>query len=169
MASVKRLVVALALALAACTPPPSTSGGDSPGTSAGGSFSAPYEIFDGDRALELTEQCSRISPGPVASTWTPTDADIRAMEPALLERLQQELVAADWDADASTYIRQYGGLVIGDRRVIYVHGFTPANNDPDEGWRTHAHVICDGGPITFGVEYQTLDRRLVNFAFNGPY
>jgi hypothetical protein len=170
MASSKHLLAGFALALAACTPPAgSSAGGDSSSETSSDGFSAPYEIFAGDRALELTEQCSRISPGPAESTWTPSDTDIRAMEPALLERLRRELVAIGWEADPSSYVRQYGGLVIGNRRVIYTHGFTLEGDDPDEGWRTHAHTICDGGPITFGVEYEPTTRRFANFAFNGPF
>jgi hypothetical protein len=168
MVSVKHLVAALALALAACTPPADTSDDASSGTSASGAFSAPYEIFDGDRALELTEQCSRTSPGPVESTWTPTDADVRAMEPALLERVRRELATATGSQEnARDYVRQYGGLVTGGRRVIYTHGFIERIDDPDEGWRTHARIICDGGPITFGVEYDPATRQFSNFAFNG--
>jgi hypothetical protein len=164
----KHLVAALALALAACTPPPSTSGGGSPATSASSAFSAPYEIFDGDRALELTEQCSRISPGPVEGTWTPSATDIRAMEPALIQRLREGLVAeTDSQEDAPNYIRQYGGLVIDGRRVIYAHGFLERIDDPEEGWRSHARIICDGGSITFGAEYDPATRELSNFAFNG--
>jgi hypothetical protein len=165
MVSTKHILAAFALALAACTPPTGPSGGGG----AGGAFSAPYEIFDGDRALELTEQCSRISPGPVESTWTPSDSDIRAMEPALLERVRQELTTAGAQEDAAAYIRQYGGLVIAGKRVIYSHGFIERIDDPDEGWRTHARIICDGGPITFGVEYDPATREFANFAFNGPY
>jgi hypothetical protein len=148
--------------LAACTPPAGTD-------PSGGAFSAPYEIFDGDRALELTEQCSRISPGPVESTWTPSDSDIRAMEPALLERVRRELATANTQEDAAAYVRQYGGLVISGRRVIYAHGFIEHIDDPDQGWRTHARIICDGGPITFGVEYDPATRQFANFAFNGGF
>jgi hypothetical protein len=161
---------ALVLALAACTPPTGPSAGDNSNSEANsGAFTAPYEIFAGDRALELTEQCSRISPGPVESTWTPSASEISAMEPALLERVRQELTTANAQEDAAAYIRQYAGLVIGGRRVIYTHGFIERIDDPDEGWRTHARIICDGGPITFGVEYDPATRTFANFAFNGPY
>jgi hypothetical protein len=169
MVSVKHLLAALAVTLAACTPPTEPSaGGDNSGMSSG-AFSAPHEIFAGERALELTEQCSRVSPGPVENTWTPSAADIDAMEPALLERVRQELATAGAQEDAATYVRQYGGLVIGGKRVIYTHGFIERIDDPDEGWRTHARIICDGGPITFGVEYDLATRAFSNFAFNGPY
>jgi hypothetical protein len=125
--------------------------------------------FDGERAATLAQQCSRISPGPVQRTWTPTDEDVRAMEPALFVRLQRELLAASWDADPASYIRQYGGLVIGGHRIIYTHGFTPSEHNPNDIWRTQFYDICDGGPITFGVEYDPATREFSNFAFNGPY
>lgn len=158
MVYVKHFLAAACLTLVACTPPPARA-----------SFTAPYEIFDGERALELTEQCSRPSPGPVGGTWTPTDADIRGMDPALLARVSEELRNANAQENAAAYIRQYGGLVINGRRVIYTHGFLQRIDDPDEGWRSHPMVICDGGEITFGVEYDPETQTFANFAFNGPY
>jgi hypothetical protein len=159
MVSVKHVFAAATfVALAACTPPGARAG-----------FTAPYEIFDGERALELTEQCSRPSPGPVSGTWTPTEAQIRAMEPALVTRVAEELTNANAQENAAAYIRQYGGLVINGRRVIYAHGFVLRDEDPDEGWRSHPMVICDGGEITFGVEYDPETRTFANFAFNGGF
>ena len=34
-------------------------------------------------------------------------------------------------------------------------------------WRTQATQICDGGTITFGVEYDPATGQFSNFAFNG--
>jgi len=41
--------------------------------------------------------------------------------------------------------------------------------DSNSDWRTQAVQICDGGPITFGVEYDPGSGQFSNFAFNGPY
>jgi len=63
------------------------------------------------------------------------------------------------------------GFVIGGRRVIYVNGvhedMIERNMDPSYDWRTRPVMICDGGPITFGVEYDPATRQFANFSFNG--
>lgn len=165
----KRAFFALALITAACTPPqngaqrPDDGGGDS-------AFAANTStIFAGEKALELTEPCSRTPPGPIDGTWTPTQAEIDAMEPALAQ-LVSETLRTQWpettDVDIAAYHRQYGGLVLGGRRVIYVNGFRLNEQDTDV-WRDFPHIICDGGPIMFGAEYDPETRTFGNFAFNG--
>lgn len=159
MISSRHLFTALlALVALSCAPAPISQ-----------SFTAPAAVFDGERARELTEQCSRPSPGPVEGVWTPSEAQIAAMEPALRARIDEELTQANVEEDPSEYIRQYGGLIIGGKRVIYTHGFLQRIDDPDEAWRTHPMVICDGGPITFGVEYDPATQTFANFAFNGGF
>jgi hypothetical protein len=70
------------------------------------------------------------------------------------------------------YYRQYAGFVIGGRRVIYVNGVADSavrSTNPNQpfDWRTQAVQICDGGTVTFGVEYDPQTRQFSNFAFNG--
>lgn len=127
-------------------------------------------VFEGDKARELTQQCSRAAPGPAEETWTPEAADIAAMEPALATLIDTELYA-QWPNEAlsaSDYRRQYGGLIVGGRRIIYINGFRAEGEDGEIAvWRTWPMIICDGGPITFGVEYDPADGSFSNFAFNG--
>lgn len=132
-------------------------------------------IFPAAKARELAPQCSRISPGPVTDVWTPANADIDAMEPALAKLLASKLAAVDGGhyATAGDYYRQYAGLVIGGRRIIYaggVHKSAVMDNRPEyrDLWRRQAVTICDGGPIVFGVEYNPTTKTFANFAFNGP-
>ena len=61
------------------------------------------------------------------------------------------------------YYRQYGGFVIGGRRVIYVqrrHRQRDRARPVDRRRLAHARpsIICDGGAITFGVEYDPATR-----------
>ncbi len=76
------------------------------------------------------------------------------------------------------YYRQYAGFVIKGRRVIYVNGFYGGNveepsvphakGDKVPGdWRHTAQMICDGGSITFGVEYYPDTGTFSSFSFNG--
>ncbi|WP_395646528.1 hypothetical protein [Terricaulis sp.] len=131
-------------------------------------------VLAGEAALALTHQCSRISPGPVESQWTPTAAELDEAEDALILLLSQQLEAAGQSPSPGDYYRQYAGFVIGGRRVIYVNGVSEGGIDVDPGpafhpgeWRTHAIQICDGGTMTFGAEYDVETKAFSNFVFNG--
>jgi hypothetical protein len=163
MVSVKHLAAALVLFASSCAAPAAPPSPYPPNTGA---------VFEGERARALITQCSRTSPGPVEGTWTPTQADVAWLEselPDLVERERQRQWPDDRFASTDFY-RQYGGLIIHGRRVVYVNGVRSSEIERDLGvadWRIHAISICDGGPITFGVEYDLQTRMFSNFAFNG--
>lgn len=140
-----------------------------------------YSIFPGERALALTSQCSRFVP-EAEGTWTPTDEDVAALEPALFRVLATELrregreTAAE-QPEAQSFYRQYGGLIVKGRRVIYVNGVLELERRSADmarlttsftfDWRTQTMMYCDGGSNTFGVEFDVRSRRFRNFQFNG--
>lgn len=167
-----RLVVAF-LALAGCAPTPPQSGLVQD-RRADLWTAETRTILTGDAARALAHQCSRVSPGPVEDIWTPSDADVASLEDALVAELTRQLEAAGESASPQSYYRQYAGFVVGGRRMIYVNGVSESAIDADPGpafhpsnWQTYAVQICDGGPITFGVEYDPATRQFSNFAFNG--
>lgn len=128
-------------------------------------------VFAGERSRELIPQCSRLSPGPVEDTWTPSESELNALEVALPSLLERQLLTR-WPEDgirALDYYRQYGGLVIAGRRIIYVHGvhkhIVELPSDPST-WRQNAMRVCDGGPMAFGTEYNPQTREFSNFVFN---
>ena len=120
-------------------------------------------------ATGLLDQCSRGTPEADEGTWTPSPADIAALERALPAALatqgRPELAGAPqgWN-------RQYVGIVRGGRRYIYGNFFpedvTGHSRDPDQ-WRREPVIVCDGGPSFFGVEYDVEARRFTHFGFNG--
>jgi len=153
--------------LAACSAPAT------PATRAPSPFApSTYTILIGQEALALSHQCSRPSPGPVQAQWTPTEAEIQTLEPNLGTILQTHLERTGQTTPVTDYYRQYAGFVIGGRRVIYINGVersaieTSNSNHPFD-WRTQATGICDGGPITFGVEFDPVSGEFTQFAFNG--
>jgi hypothetical protein len=123
--------------------------------------------------MKLTHQCSRISPGPVTGQWTPSDAQLEAFDVPLTDVLGGQLNRAGVTTAPRDYYRQYAGFIINGRRVIYVNGVVRSTIDdhpnPDHpfDWRTQAMGICDGGPITFGAEFDAQTHQVSNFAFNG--
>ncbi len=130
-------------------------------------------VFPGAKALELARQCSRASPGPVQGTWTPSPQQISELDdqllPALMVQLiQRELVDNGWQA--TDYYRQYGGLIVGGQRIIYVNGFhrhVVEQSPQAASWKTAAIGICDGGELAFGAEYDPESKSLEKFQFNG--
>lgn len=133
-------------------------------------------VLPADTARMLSRQCSRVSPGPIEDTWTPSQAEIQTMEDGLILLLAQKLEERCESPSPGDYYRQIAGFVIGGRRVIYVNGVhrgavedspvvTP--RDLRRTWRDYPIQICDGGSVTFGVEYDPATRQFSNFAFNG--
>lgn len=176
MVSVKRLVVALLIAsAAACAPPPAPPASSAIQEQVADLWTADTRtVLTGDAARALGRQCSRISPGPIEDVWTPTEAEIGAMEDELILLVAHQQEERGESPSPGGYYRQYAGFVIGGRRIIYVNGIDGAAIDSDPGpafhpgnWREYAVQICDGGPITFGVEYDPATRQFSNFAFNG--
>ncbi|HEX4303024.1 MAG TPA: hypothetical protein VHZ78_09535 [Rhizomicrobium sp.] len=115
-------------------------------------------VFPAEQAAQLARQCSRAAPR-AEGAWLPTPADIAKLEPGLT----QTLIVAKVQPGA--YYRQYGGLIVGGRHIIYVNGVR--NAVVTGNWRTAPISICDGGALAFGVEYDPATGRFEHFAFNG--
>ncbi|MFT3728408.1 MAG: hypothetical protein QM759_11345 [Terricaulis sp.] len=128
-------------------------------------------VLSGAEALKLTHQCSRASPGPVSGQWTPSADDLDAFDVPLTDVLRGQLLRAGVTAAPRDYDRQFAGFIVNGRRVIYVNGFnrSTTDNQPNTSfdWHTQAVAICDGGPITFGAEFDAETHQVTKFAFNG--
>jgi hypothetical protein len=144
-------------------------------------------LFPADRALELLKQCSRSRFSTVHETWLPTVEQLSALETAVAEVLARELSRFWGRSDGPhvrDYYRQYSGIVLNGRKVIYVNGFHSneitflpgeeraaaamplAFRDPD-GWRQHPLMVCDGGAYFFGAIYDPESSKVLEFEFNG--
>lgn len=189
MVSARQILPILFLALAACTQPEENRlccAAPEPPTAQDrvASLWTPETrtVLTGDQARALSHQCSRVSPGPVTDIWTPSEDDLNTLEDVLIAQLARELEQRGESPSPGGYYRQYAGFVIGGKQIIYVNGvdesvierdLAPPSSDPNAivinfDWRTQATQICDGGAITFGVEYDPSTGRFSNFAFNGP-
>jgi hypothetical protein len=123
-----------------------------------------------EHARDLLRQCSRATPDKVQGVWTPSAAQIAEFETRLPPALAQ--VKPQHHAG---YGRQYGGLIVGGRRLIYVNAFPAgALEDMDKDratWAdkaTHqAFVVCDGGEDFFGALYDPATKTFSEFKFNG--
>ncbi len=137
-------------------------------------------VLVGEEAKQLTQQCSRPSPGPADSVFVPPAGEIKNLELVLGPLLATKIAEYKWGRPGLVprdYYRQYAGFVVRGRREIYVNGFhhrvidedavlrAHGINTPD--WRRTAQSICDGGWLAFGVEYDPATKVFSNFAFNG--
>ena len=123
-------------------------------------------------------QCSRERPGDVTGYWLPQAAQIVELErrlPDLLDREIHRIVRTNdpHGPQMPNYLRQYAGLVIGGRKIIYVNGFLADQTRPGDGlvrktdWRSRPVSVCDGYINYFGVEYDPETRDFAHLAFNG--
>lgn len=133
-------------------------------------------LFPASNARSFLQQCSRSVPEHVTGTWLPTRAQILELEarlPAALWNVVSKRESPIFLWQHAPIGRQYGGLIVGDRKVIYVNAFPilrdKLSGDPfPSGDHSKKPVLmCDGGPNFFGVEFDPATNTFEDFEFNG--
>jgi hypothetical protein len=116
----------------------------------------------------------------VQGAWLPDAATIRAVE----ERLGTAFDAAVEKAGLTgarrrplaEYHRQYGGRVVGGRRIVYLNAFPESYLQlglelrpplPAPDWRHIAVNVCDGWTSFFGAEFDVGLEKITAVLFNG--
>jgi len=157
----------------------------------GGSGDAAAELAPALRVVLPAASAARWQPCTeppfgVAGFWTPSDSLAKAVDGALAPVLAAALRRVGAEGRAADYHRQYLGVVIDGRRMVYVNGFhhfyvedmlrtemVVARIDttsPPVGadfWKRYPVGVCDGGAAFFGVVYDPLARRFGAVRFNG--
>jgi hypothetical protein len=124
-------------------------------------------VFTGDHAMALAKQCSRNPPAPIEGTWTPSETQIRKLEEELPSAIVEQASAEQRSGrvpDPHEYQRQYGGLIVGGKQIIYINGFV---DSPSTNWWFRPVVVCDGGYLFFGAEYDPEKNTFSDFQFHG--
>ena len=118
----------------------------------------------------ISRLCSRNGP-KVGGSWEPTDGDIKSLEHHLsqISKLKsEEGLVGIHIAKPSRYYRQYVGIVVGGRKLIYLNAFDTIDQKPPADWRKHLVVgFCDGGPSAWGVLYDPETKEFSQLATNG--
>jgi hypothetical protein len=136
-------------------------------------------LFEGEKARALVSGVC--APHPVAEhiqdVWTPDAETIRGLDMALPTALQDAINRATPERphrpSAQDYFRQYGGLVVNGRRIIYINGFHRRYLEHTVGWgqvidwRHEVVRVCDGWISQFGAEYDPATRKIQNIMFGG--
>ena len=117
----------------------------------------------------ILEPCSRPGPGEGAGGWlVPEDIAARLdLDLPKLRKLTSStccFLGGRVD-DPGIYFRQYFGVIIGGRKLVYVNGV--GRRGADGSWRTSAFSVCDGGSEFWGVLYDPETRTFSDLAFNG--
>ena len=126
--------------------------------------------------------CSIIKVPSVADVWVPNRQQIRALEPILARVIAESLGTRPQRPLVKDYYRQYVGIVVSGRRLIFVNGFhqsffqllsrsdssdRKARSAPPFDWRHKQVQVCDGGEYYFGAIYDPDSATVVRFGFNG--
>src|SRR2546426_7593262 len=114
-------------------------------------------ILPQDSASSLIKQCTREVPSHIEGAWQPTTAQVSAFEKALVPVLRRGLRRAIRPSARGLlvrdYYRQYGGLVVDRKQIIYVkavyRGFLHYPEPDTSAWGRNAGNACDGGGRVF--------------------
>ena len=126
-------------------------------------------VLPASESEALLKSCSRSGPSAVEGLWdVPTDV-VAVLEQDLhkLSRLKATGCCSLGGKirHPEEYFRQYLGLVVGGKRVVYVNAFKLAATHPR--WQAAPVGVCDGGSDYWGALYEPESRRFYDLAING--
>jgi len=121
-------------------------------------------VMDTDQADLVMEQCSRPNPPHYQSTWKPGPQDVKQLEQDLpaLKALAPPSAAV---GDPGAYDRQYFGLVVHGKHLIYINAFRDSSANPDKDWKFYAMVFCEANGA-WGAVYDPASRSFSDLVFN---
>ena len=124
----------------------------------------PYTILPQREAQNVTRLCSRIGLAKIDGSWLPTDTDIKTVE-SRLALLSQPTDGEELVKTPTDYFRQYVGVVVSGRKLIYLNAIK--TESPMAGWQTRFVNICDGGDYFWGVIYDPATGKFSELHKNG--
>ncbi|QBG88033.1 hypothetical protein ACQR53_11235 [Xanthomonas oryzae] len=113
-------------------------------------------------AEQVLQPCSRDSPakhpGQISGYWAPSHQQIEQLE-ARQDALTPTI------AEPREFDRQYVGVVIQGRQLIYINAFKLPNT-PEVKPATEAIQVCDGGSMFWGALYDPQTGAFSQIAVN---
>lgn len=128
-----------------------------------------WTVLDEEQAREAVGQCSRWTPR--ATGFWEVDEDVILDLEANLGRVSTMraskccLLRAWGPRHPHRFHRQYFGVVVGDRKLVYLNAYWP--DSPQSPISLRAIDYCDGGNGYWGVLYDPETRRFSDLAYNG--
>jgi hypothetical protein len=118
-------------------------------------------------ADQVIQLCSRPGPPKFSGAWKPTEADIQKMEAHLSRiaglRTESGVVGVQIE-HPDRYYRQYVGIIIENRKFVFINAF--CNDKPTEDWGERIIDYCDGG-CSWGVVYDIGTGKFYPLEMNG--
>lgn len=127
-----------------------------------------WVAFPADRAEQIAIGVWLTSDEDLGGYWTPSREDILNVEEKLEDFLRQNSDQFDpeppvW-GQLNNYKRQYAGVVIKDRQVIYGNFFC---SDTGIDWKQEWIFVLDGGDCFFQLQFDVESGTFVGLMVNG--
>jgi hypothetical protein len=124
-------------------------------------------VLPDNQSSRVTQLCSRGGPSKIDGSWTPSKEDVEKLESDLarVAKLRSKGgIRGGQVKHPERYYRQYLGIIVGHRKLIYVNAI--CESEPPPSWREQLSDVCDGG-CNWGVEYDVTTRTFSNLQMNG--
>lgn len=126
-------------------------------------------LFSAEQAEEMGIGGWAAGGGRVTEYWTPSEGDVRALEAGLASFLQENSGSFSaqgvpvWER-LDEYTRQYAGIVLDGKRVIYANYFC---NTAGMDWKKNFVLVMDGGECYFQLMYDPGSGAYFDLRVNG--
>jgi hypothetical protein len=114
----------------------------------------------------LLRQCSRGTPN-VSQFWNPSPEQIQKLESLLPQYVRRGTDRNPNIPDNVEYHRQYVGIVVNGKRLIYGN-FYPASVSDVFDEKSTPVVVCDGGASFWGIVFEPESSVFLDLQVNGP-
>jgi len=124
-----------------------------------------FTVLPESEAEEATKLCSRPGAPKFDGTWKPTAADVRSLETRLSRISDLRDVSGARVAHPDRYYRQYIGILVKKRKLIYINALCESFIHEDSAERFTN--MCDGGNCFWGAVYDVSTEQFSDLNMNG--
>lgn len=113
----------------------------------------------------LFKQCSRSAPERIVEFWQPSAAEINELERLLIGNLAAREKRGTAIPPSSSYHRQYIGFT--KNKIRFIYGNYYPSDLPFNSTKNKPLVMCDGGPLFWGIVFHIDTKQFDEPIFNG--
>ena len=115
------------------------------------------------------EKATRMCSGPLRfdGTWRPKYDDVRSIESHLRAVSDLRNVSGRRIEHPRQYYRQYLGIIVNNRKLIYINAFCDSDITRHERHSKRLVNICDGGSCFWGAVYDVATKQFSDLRING--